>query len=155
MSIHFFSENIDFNLKNKKPIRIWLNTVAQKEHSFIGTINFIFCSDNFLLKLNQEHLNHNTLTDIITFDYTDSSLNIKNRAAKNKSKNPLSGDIFISIPRVKENASSFQNSFKHELSRVMVHGLLHLLGYKDKKIKDKKMMREKENFYLEFQLPLV
>ena len=130
---------IDFQFFKTDPvplpnIKLWLKNVVAEEGKMIGDITFIFCTDEYLLQKNIEFLNHETLTDVITFDY---SKNIQ-----------ISGDIFISIDRVKENAKIFQETFLTELNRVMVHGLLHLLGYKDKTKKTAKQMREKENFYL-------
>ena len=130
---------IDFQFFKTPPvplpnIKVWLENVVAEEGKMIGDITFIFCSDEYLLQKNIEFLNHETLTDVIAFDY---SKNIQ-----------ISGDIFISIDRVKENAKIFQETFLTELNRVMVHGLLHLLGYKDKTKKNAKQMREKENFYL-------
>jgi len=100
----------------------------------IGFLNFIFCSDNYLLKINVEHLNHDTYTDIITFDYSK--------------EDRISGDIFISIDRVEENAKSHKTSFENELHRVIIHGVLHLLGYGDKEPGQKAEMRQKEDFCL-------
>ena len=116
--------------QNKK----WLNQVISNEAKEEGDITYIFCYDDYLLEKNIRFLNHNTLTDVITFDYCEG--------------NSVSGDVFISIERVKENSEVFKVDFLTELNRVMVHGLLHLLGYKDKKEKDAKTMREKENYYL-------
>lgn len=135
LSIYFFNEEISFNLKNKIIIRSWINqTIIQEKHQ-LEELNFIFCSDNYLLKINKEYLNHDTYTDIITFD--NSSL-----------PHEIIGDIFISIDRVKENAKSFDTTFINELNRVIIHGVLHLLGYKDKSKNDKALMTQKEDFYL-------
>ena len=130
---------IDFQFFKTTPvplpnIKLWLEGVVAEEGKMIGDITFIFCTDEYLLQKNIEFLNHETLTDVIAFDY---SKNVQ-----------ISGDVFISIDRVKENAKIFQETFLTELNRVMVHGLLHLLGYKDKTKKNAKKMREKENFYL-------
>ena len=103
----------------------------------VKDLNFIFCDDEFLFEINNTYLRRDSLTDIITFDYSN--------------KNNISGDIFISIDRVKANALSFNESFEDELKRVIIHGVLHLLGYKDKSKKEKKIMREKEDFYLSLQ----
>ncbi|MGE0634906.1 MAG: rRNA maturation RNase YbeY [Bacteroidia bacterium] len=146
--ISFFTQDIKFTLKNKTKVRQWLTTVAKKESRStagqIAELNYIFCSDNYLLALNKKHLNHNTLTDIITFD---------NSAPRSPSLfqgggQGVVGDIFISIDRIKENAATYNVTFEKELHRVMVHGLLHLLGYKDKKPADKAQMTGKEDFYL-------
>lgn len=133
--IHFHYEDISFKVPSGIKAKSWLKRVAEAEGSSIQEINYIFCSDAYLLKINKEHLNHNFLTDIITFDNSENPLIIE-------------ADIFISIDRVKENAEIFKQPFPIELKRVMVHGLLHLLGYKDKSAKDKLKMREKENEYL-------
>ena len=116
--------------QNKK----WLNQVISNEAKREGDITYIFCDDDYLLEKNIRFLNHNTLTDVITFDYCEG--------------NSVSGDIFISIERVKENSKVFKVDFLTELNRVMVHGLLHLLGYKDKTEKESNLMRKKENYYL-------
>ncbi|MFI5163928.1 MAG: rRNA maturation RNase YbeY [Bacteroidia bacterium] len=133
-TIQFFSQNSSFSLKNKASVKKSVHSVCQKEKKKAGDINFIFCNDKFLLSLNKKFLKHNTLTDIITFQYP--------------SGKPLSGEIFISIPRVKENAKKFEVSFENELHRVMIHGILHLCGYKDKTSGKKKEMRKKEDHYL-------
>ena len=116
--------------QNKK----WLNQVISNEAKEEGDITYIFCDDDYLLEKNIRFLNHNTLTDVITFDYCEG--------------NSVGGDIFISIERVKENSEVFKVDFLTELNRVMVHGLLHLLGYKDKTEKESNLMRKKENYYL-------
>lgn len=130
-SIHFFSHKIRFSLKNPRKITSWIKRVVEKEGASIGEINYVFCSDPYLLTLNQGFLKHNTLTDIITFDNSED-------------KSSLEGEIYISIERVKENASKYNVPFEDELNRVMIHGILHLLGYKDKKPAEKALMREKE-----------
>lgn len=139
--ISFFPQDIKFTLKNKTKVRQWLTSVAKKEGAAIEELNYIFCSDNYLLALNKKHLNHNTLTDIITFDTSPLS-------SRRGAGGEVFGDIFISIERVTENAEKFNVSREQELHRVMVHGLLHLLGYKDKKPADKAQMTGKEDFYL-------
>jgi len=131
-SIFFHKEDIQFRFQNKEAIATWLNKVARKEKFRISNLNYIFCSDQYLLEINQEYLDHDTLTDIITFDNSEE-------------KNLIEGDIFISIDRVKENAIHFNRPFAEELRRVIVHGLLHLLGYKDKKPADQKKMRQMED----------
>jgi probable rRNA maturation factor len=132
--IQFCTEDITFSLKEKLKHKAWLNEVAKQEGKKILELSYVFCSDEYLLQINQEYLNHDTLTDIVTFD---------------NSENPkkIEGDIFISIDRVKENGEKLGTS-ETELERVMVHGLLHLLGYKDKKKEDKALMTEKEDFYI-------
>ena len=135
--IQFFSEGILFTLKNKPGIRKWLNAVVREEKKKPWYINFIFCSDEYLLELNRTYLKHETLTDILTFPYQEDDTNT------------ISGDIFISIDRVKENAAEFRQDFQKELQRVMVHGVLHLIGYSDQGKKKKEFMTERENHYLE------
>lgn len=130
--INFITEEIVFNLPKKLKTKKWLIQII-KNHSFkLSTLNFIFCNDEYLLKMNIEYLNHHTLTDIITFDNSED-------------ENIIEGDIFISIDRIKENANIFNVGFENELRRVLSHGTLHLLGFKDKKPKDKKEMTAKEN----------
>lgn len=132
--ISFTTADFSFNLKNKIKIRNWVKTILEAEGKKTGDITYIFCSDNYLGDMNEKYLKHHTLTDIITFDYSESG--------------KQSGDIFISIERVKENAGSFNTTFVRELGRVMAHGVLHLAGFKDKTPGEKKQMREKEDFYL-------
>lgn len=134
MSINYFNEDIDFKHSEYAFLKNWLHKVVENEGKTISQINYIFCSDKYLLELNKEHLNHNYFTDVITFDYSE--------------ENNISGDIFISIDRIKENAEAYSVSFKNELSRVAVHGVLHLLNYDDKTPQEKKTMRNKEDFYL-------
>ena len=131
--IKFFSNN-SFRLANKDRISLWLLDVIKNEEKSLNEISYSFCSDSELLKVNKEFLNHDTLTDIITFDYSDLS--------------GLSGELLISTERVKENAQEFSQVFNVELRRVMVHGVLHLCGLKDKTDADKLIMTEKEDFYL-------
>jgi rRNA maturation RNase YbeY len=132
--IQFCSEDITFSLKEKLKHKAWLNEVAKQEGKKILELSYVFCSDDYLLEINKEYLNHDTLTDIVTFDNSEDPKKIE-------------GDIFISIDRVKENGEKLGTSAT-ELERVMVHGLLHLLGYKDKKKEDKSLMTEKEDFYI-------
>lgn len=132
--IDFFYEN-DFKLPKVNRYRGWLQDVIQEEGCDLGEINYIFCNDSYLLELNMEFLKHDTLTDIITFD--------------NSLGKQLHGEIYISTERVKENSKEFQSSFQAELGRVLVHGILHLCGYKDKSEKEEKRMRAKENYYLD------
>lgn len=129
-----FIEDVDFEIENQSLITEWINESISAEGLSIGEISLIFCSDEYLLKVNQDHLNHDYYTDIITFDYCENKI--------------VSGDLFISVDRVKENAEAFGVSFNHELSRVIIHGVLHLCGYKDKTTADAEEIREKENFYL-------
>jgi rRNA maturation RNase YbeY len=130
---------IDFQFIETKKIHLkntanWLKKVVSSEHKKIGEIVFVFCNDNYLLRKNIEFLKHDTLTDVITFNYCDAE--------------QISGDILISVERVRENSKIFKTKFSIELNRVMVHGLLHLLGYDDKTQADAKIMRSKEEFYL-------
>jgi rRNA maturation RNase YbeY len=132
--IQFFSEGISFTLKNKTGIRKWLIQVISEEQKRPWYINFIFCKDEYLLELNKTYLKHQTLTDILTFPYEQDT-------------EEISGDIFISIDRVIENAAEFNQEFGQELKRVIVHGVLHLIGYSDEG-KNKKSMTEREDYYL-------
>jgi len=134
-SIHFFSEDISFNVPQKVRLRNWINNTIKAENFKLKELNFIFCSDNYLLSINQKYLSHDTFTDIITFDNSDHHTTIV-------------GDIFISIDRVIENAVNFKVSTGDELHRIMIHGTLHLLGYPDKGKKAKAVMTAKENLYL-------
>ncbi len=129
--ISFQNKSIKFNLKGKSKLREWLETVAQKEKYRIKNLHYIFCNDEELLEINSVHLNHYTFTDIITFDYTE--------------EKKVMSDIFISIERVTENAKKYGVTFEEELHRVMIHGVLHLCGYKDKTKAEIEQMRKKEN----------
>ena len=131
--ISFFSENITYKLKDKRKIQKWIKLVLEGEKKKAGDINYIFCDDAYLTEMNIKYLNHDTLTDIITFNYND------------ESENAINGDIYISIDRVKENSEEYKVLFNTELERVIIHGVLHLLGFKDKTKVDKKNMREKED----------
>jgi len=130
-TINFFNGDISFRLKQKRAIRKWIASVILKAGSDFTEISFIFCSDKYLLKMNRDYLNHDYLTDIITFS--------------NGTKASVGGDIYISIDRVKENAHLFHVTFDDELGRVMIHGILHMLGYKDKRRKEVELMRKMEN----------
>lgn len=132
--IRFFSEDTSFTPAGKRALRIWIQDVIKKEGVKSGEINYIFCSDEYLHSLNQTYLNHNTLTDIITFDQSEA--------------NDIAGDIYISIDRVKANAKQLTIPFTDELHRVMIHGILHLTGLNDKTTKEKQFMREKEDLCL-------
>jgi len=132
--ITFLTEDITFELKEKLKHKAWLKDAAKAEGFKIGELNYIFCSDAYLLDINQKYLGHDTLTDIVTFDNSEDPKMIE-------------GDIFISIERVRENAIKFDTE-DSELKRVMVHGLLHLAGYKDKDKAQKELMRNKENEHL-------
>lgn len=134
MGINYFTEQIEFTPSNWQEIRKWITEVIEDKSFNLGTINYIFCSDEHLLSINQQYLDHDTYTDIITFDYTVGKV--------------LSGDIFISIDRIKENASLYNTTFEHELHRVIIHGILHLTGQKDKTDSQSKEMRSQEDHYL-------
>ena len=131
-SIHFFTEDITYQLRQRTEIRSWLKSIAKKEKYSILELNYIFCSDEYLLQINKDFLDHDYYTDIITFD---------NSEVKGK----IEGDIFVSIDRVRDNAHQQQTSLKDELHRVLAHGLLHLTGYKDKTSEENKIMRKKED----------
>ncbi|MGB0881412.1 MAG: rRNA maturation RNase YbeY [Vicingaceae bacterium] len=133
-SISFNSEGISFELDQPELTHKWISETILNEGKVVGEISYVFCSDEYLHKINLEHLGHDTYTDIITFNYCED--------------NVVSTDIFISIDRVKENAKIFGVSFQKELNRVIIHGILHLLGYDDKTDEDKVLMRSKEDFYL-------
>lgn len=130
--IHYFSEDIEFSLKNQKATSDWIRDVIRAEDHVLSEINYIFCSDSYLLKINQEFLDHDTYTDIITFD-------------NSTEEGQVESDIYISVERVQENATSFKVDFEKELQRVMIHGVLHLLGWVDKTAEDKRKMRQKED----------
>ena len=131
--IRFFYET-DFLLENKDSIIKWIKNIISEEDKELLEINYIFCDDKYLLAENNKYLGHDTLTDIITFNYCEGDL--------------ISSDIMISIERVMENSIIFENSFSKELIRVMAHGVLHLVGYNDKTRKEKKIMRKKEDYYI-------
>lgn len=132
VSYHF--EDTDFAFKGKAANNRWLRLVAESEIRKLGEINIIFCSDNYILDINQRFLSHDYFTDIITFDYCDGDV--------------LNGDLFVSIDSVRENAVEYGEEFKRELQRVMVHGILHLIGYDDYTKAQQKQMRAKEDYYL-------
>ena len=125
-----FNYETDFELENEAQYEDWISRIIESEGFDEGEINYIFCDDDYLHKINVEYLDHDTLTDIISFDYTVG--------------NVLQGDIFVSIERVKDNAKDFKVSFEEELKRVLSHGVLHYCGYKDKSPKDEALMRSKE-----------
>lgn len=131
MAIYFFSEEIDFELKEKLIRKRWLKSIATKAGYTVRELNYVFCSDEYLYRMNLEYLNHETYTDIITFDNSEKEFDI-------------AGDIFISIDRVNENAKTHNQKVEIELNRVLVHGLLHLMGYKDKTKEESILMRNKE-----------
>ncbi len=134
MSVQYFSEDVSFPLLKKRKTTNWIKSIIQEEGMVSGEISFIFCSDEYLLDVNKKYLDHDYYTDIITFDYVDGSV--------------IHGDVFISLDRIQENSKTFNTTFKNELARILAHGILHLLGYKDKNMKDKEMMTFKEDYYL-------
>ena len=125
-----FHYETDFQLEDENRYREWINKVVASEDLLLGPVNYIFCDDAYLHRINLEYLDHDTFTDIISFDYSEGDR--------------ISGDIFISVERVGENAETFGTSFNNELSRVMIHGILHYCGYKDKTEKEESEMRQKE-----------
>ncbi|HEY5327918.1 MAG TPA: rRNA maturation RNase YbeY [Mucilaginibacter sp.] len=134
-AIHFFEEGITYKLKHKIAIRQWVTSTIQAEGYKLKQLSYIFCHDNYLLQINRQYLNHDTYTDIITFDNSDI-------------EKVIIGDIFISIDRIRENAAKLNITETDELHRVIIHGALHLLGYKDKTSVTKQKMTQKEDFYL-------
>lgn len=135
MAIYFSSENIKFDLKEKMKVKKWITDIIKAQGKRVGDISYLFCDDAYLIEVNREYLDHDTYTDIITFDYVEG--------------NAISGDILISVERVKENATQFNATFDQELHRVIIHGILHLLGQKDKSDADAAVMRKKEESALE------
>ena len=135
LAINFFNEDVTYTLKNKTAIRTWINSAITAEGYLLEELNFIFCSDEYLWRMNQQFLDHDTYTDVITFDNSERLKTIN-------------GDIFISIDRVRENAAEIKVPAATELCRVMIHGTLHLLGYKDKTKSAKTQMTAKEDHYL-------
>lgn len=132
--VTYFFEDTDFKLKNKTKIKKWLKLVAESEVFSLGALSIIFCSDNYILDINQRFLQHDYFTDIITFDYSEGE--------------KISGDLFISVDSVRENSIEYETEFEEELHRVIVHGVLHLIGYDDHTDEDIRTMRSKENYYL-------
>lgn len=132
--IHYHQEDTSYSIKQRLSIRKWISDSVRKEGKNLSDINYIFCSDEYLLELNRSALDHDYYTDIITFDYCEG--------------NVVSGDLFISIDRVADNAKTLNHNFIDELHRVMIHGVLHLCGYKDKSKKEEELMRKKEDYYL-------
>ena len=129
-----YNYETSFKLSDEKEISDWISVVIDSENCRLGEISYIFCDDDYLLEINQQYLDHDTLTDIISFDYSVGK--------------ELHGDVFISVDRVKENAENFEVAFEEEMSRVMIHGVLHYCGYKDKTETEKSAMRGKEDFYI-------
>ena len=132
--VTYFFEDTDFKLKNRTKIKKWLKLVAESEVFSLGALSVIFCSDNYILDINQRFLQHDYFTDIITFDYSEGE--------------KISGDLFISVDSVRENSIEYETEFEEELHRVIVHGVLHLIGYDDHTDEDIRTMRSKENYYL-------
>jgi probable rRNA maturation factor len=132
--ISFNNVDLDYSLRNKTLLKIWIASTIKKEKKTLGNISFNLCSDEYLLQVNREHLNHDYYTDIITFDFCENNI--------------ISGDIYISVDRVRDNAKYIRKTISNELQRVIIHGVLHLCGYKDKKPADAKQMRDKEDYYL-------
>ena len=135
VNINFFNEETSYILKNKRTIKAWVAQTIAAEGYALQELNFILCSDEYLLRINQEYLDHDTYTDVITFDNSEELKTIV-------------GDIFISIERIKENATAFKHTIAQELCRVIIHGTLHLLGFRDKTKAEKLKMTEKEDQYL-------
>ena len=135
IKIDFYTEDCTFSYKGKIATRNWINRAISESGKKTGAISIIFCSDEYLLKINRDYLNHDYFTDIITFDYCEGTL--------------VSGDLFISIDMVKSNAEKFGVEFYNELRRVIIHGVMHLVGYKDKTDEDAVIMRYQENYWLE------
>lgn len=132
MPIQYFYEEVDFKISNEKHLTEWISSVVHSYNFNIKEVNFIFCSDEYLLEINKQHLNHDYFTDIITFDNSEQS-------------GLIESDVFISVDRIKENAQNLSVEFTQELHRVMIHGILHLVGFGDKSAEEKRVMREKED----------
>lgn len=132
--VWFFFENKNFSFQNRNPLKAFIEYIFKTEGKKLGSLNYIFCSDNRLLEINQKFLRHDFYTDIITFDLSDSLA--------------ISAEVYISIDRVKQNAKNLGISFKSELHRIIFHGALHLCGYKDKSRREKEKIRKKEDYYL-------
>lgn len=133
--INYFTEDISYLYEDKDKTRAWIEKVAKQEGFKTGDINLVFCSDSYLHDLNVKFLHHNTYTDIITFDLSDD-------------EEMISGDIFISVERARENSGKYNVSHLHEIRRLIAHGILHLAGYGDKTDREKALMRQKEDYYL-------
>jgi len=135
-NIQFFTEGITYRIQGKRKLKRWIICTAAEEHKSTGDICIILCDDNYLHSINREYLKQNTLTDIITFPLTEE-------------ESLIGGDIYISLPRVIDNAKKFRQNRLEEFHRVVIHGVLHLIGYNDSSAKEKSEMRAKENYYLE------
>jgi len=134
MSINYFNEDVSLPKLKKRKTSEWIKSIIVGEEKNCGEVSFIFCSDEYLLEMNRKYLNHDYYTDVITFDYVEDNL--------------INGDIFISIDRILDNSKVFATTFENELNRILAHGVLHLLGYKDKNEKEKLSMTFKEDYYL-------
>lgn len=132
-SIEFFSEDTSFEVDQPEQVKRWLATIIESENKSLEHLNIIFCSDDYLYRINVDYLGHDTLTDIITFPYQS---------------DPIEGDLFISVDRLKDNAQTYQTPFHRELLRVMAHGVLHLIGFSDKSPEEKLIMTSMENKYM-------
>ena len=141
MAIYFSTENIDFSLSDEAKVKRWITEVVKSQGKKVGNVGYLFCDDAYLIEINRTYLNHDTYTDIITFDYVEG--------------NVVSGDIMISVERVRENANLFNTSFEQELYRVIIHGILHLLGQADKSDEDAAEMRRKEELALDLWKTIV
>ncbi len=131
MPVSFHTQSISFKIKQSRLLKQWVKAVVEQQGKHLGEVSYVFCSDEYLLEMNREHLQHDYYTDIITFDYGQGQV--------------VSGDLFISIDRVRDNADNERVAFEEELHRVMIHGILHLLGFKDKKKEEQEVMRLEEN----------
>lgn len=134
MSINFYCEDVKTLHLEKRKLKGWIRAAISEEEKIPGDLSFVFCSDSYLLEINKQYLQHDYFTDIITFDYVNEGL--------------ISGDILISVDRVRENSQQYRVEFGQELNRIMIHGVLHLCGYKDKLTKEKEIMTQKEDYYL-------
>lgn len=135
MAISFTTADVSYRITASQRVKNWLKSVIEQEDRTLGAVTVVWCSDEYLLGVNRQFLDHDYYTDIITFDYTEGD--------------KVSGDLMISLDRIKDNSKKFNTMFHVEQLRVLVHGILHLCGYKDKTKDEEKLMREKENFYLE------
>lgn len=142
MAINFFSEKIAFKPKQSLKLKAWIKSVASEEGYQVGTLNYVFCDDDYIIETNRQYLQHDYYTDIITFDYTE--------------KNEISGDLVVSLDTVRSNAEKLGVDFNGELCRVIIHGILHLCGYKDKTDEEEKQMRALEDYHLlKFNITIV
>lgn len=133
--VEFFCEDIEFSPSSPEALKNWINMVVENEQHLVGNINYIYCSNSYLLNINQTYLHHHAFTDILTFDQSTNA-------------DVIAGDIYISIDQIRSNAVKYHEPFHRELKRVMVHGVLHLLGYNDKSAEEQQEMNKKEEAYL-------